>query len=111
MCPAFMRLAAVELTAIALPALRTVVATGTCWAQLQSQPVASQQSGDPCIVVWASLPSMPVWWAARISIAEASWHGAANVPPEVMSVGGPAEAAAMAFWICDVVAAVARPDP
>ena len=111
MCPLFMRLTAVELTAIALRALSSVVATWTCWAQLQSQPVASQQSGDPCVVVWASLPNMPVWWAARICVAEASWQEAANVRLEAVTVDGKAGTAAMVFCICNLVAAVARPDP
>lgn len=111
MCPVFMRLAAVEPTAMALGTPRSVVATWTCWAQLQSQAVASQQSGAPCVVVWASPSSMPAWWAAGISIAGASWQEAVNVRPEAVSVDGKAGTAAMAFCICNLVAAVAMPDP
>lgn len=110
MCLVFIRLTAVELTPIGLPTTRSVVAAWTCCVQLQSQPIFSQQSGNPCIVVSALLPtSMLAVWSG-ISIAEGSWQGALD-DPEALSVDETAATATMAFCICNLVAAVARPDP
>ena len=52
-----------------------------------------------------------VWWAAGMSISEASWQGVVTAPLEDVSIEGTAETAAMASCICNLVAAVARPDP